>query len=124
MSLSYEMSLENYDDFYETIKQELIQENIFGVVTEVNILDRFLEENMISEEFHKRNLQRCILVDKDNLNKELFTSMFISAIFITMLYYYFIPNNQYLLFKICMFFYISIVYYLSFKYFKIVINGD
>ena len=124
MSLSYEMSLENYSDFYTTIKQELIQENIFGVVTEVNILDQFLKENMISEEFHKKNLQRCIRVDKDNLNKELFTSMFISAIFITMLYYYFIPNNQYLLFKICMFFYISIVYYLSFKYFKIVINGD
>lgn len=123
MSLSYEMSLENYDDFYETIKQELIQENIFGVVTEVNILDRFLEENMISEEFHKRNLQRCILVDKDNLNKELFTSMFISAILITIIYYYFIPNNQYLLFKNCMFFYISIVYYLSFKYFNLVIEN-
>lgn len=123
MSLSYEMSLENYGDFYETIKQELIQENIFGVVTEVNILDRFLEENMISEEFHKRNLQRCILVDKDNLNKELFTSMFISAILITIIYYYFIPNNHYLFFKISMFFYISIVYYLSFKYFNLVLKN-
>lgn len=123
MSLSYAMSLENYGDFYETIKQELIQENILGIVTEVNILDRFLKENMISEDFHKRNLQRCILVDKDYLNKELFTSMFISSILITIIYYYFVPNNHYLLFKICMFFYISIVYYLSFKYFKLVLKN-
>lgn len=123
MSLSYEMSLENYGDFYVTIKQELIQENIFGVVTEVNILDQFLKENMISEEFHKKNLQRCIRIDKENMNKELFTSMFISSILITIIYYYFIPNNQYLLFKFCMFFYISIVYYLSFKYFNLVIEN-
>lgn len=124
MSLTYKNSSENYSDFYATIKQELIQENIFDVVTEVNILDQFLKENMISEEFHKKNLQRCISLDKENLNNELFTSMFISSILITIIYYYFIPNNQYLLFKICMFFYISIVYYLSFKYFKIIINGD
>ena len=123
MNLTYEMSLENYGDFYLTVRDELKSNNIFGVVTEVNILDQFLKENLISEEFHKKNLQRCIRVDKDNLNKELFTSMFISAIFIAMLYYYFIPNNQYLLFKNCMFFYISIVYYLSFKYFNLVIEN-
>ena len=56
MSLSYEMSLENYEDFYITVRDELKSNNIFGVVTEVNILDQFLEENMISEEFHKKNL--------------------------------------------------------------------
>ena len=80
MSLSYEMSLENYEDFYITVRDELKSNNIFGVVTEVNILDQFLEENMISEEFHKKNLQRCIKIDNDNLNKELFTSMFISSL--------------------------------------------
>jgi hypothetical protein len=120
MSLSYEMSLENYEDFYITVRDELKSNNIFGVVTEVNILDQFLEENMISEEFHKKILQRCIKIDNDNLNKELFTSMFISSLIITLIYYIFVPENKYPLFKLCMFFYFSIVYYLSFKYFKIV----
>ena len=64
MTLSYEMSLENYSDFYETIKHELNQGNVFSIVTEVNILDQCLEENLISEEFHKKNIQRCIQVDK------------------------------------------------------------
>lgn len=123
MSLSYKKSSENYGDFYTIIKKELNQENICSVVTEVNILDRFLEENLISEEFHKKNLQRVILVDKEYLNKELFFSMFISSILISLIYYYFVPNNHYLFFRICMFFYISIVYYLSFKYFKLVIQN-
>lgn len=123
MPLSYKKSSENYSDFYTIIKKELNQENILGVVTEVNILDRFLKENLISEDFHKRNLQRCILVDKDYLNKELFFSMFISSILISLIYYYFVASNHYLFFKICMFFYISIVYYLSFKYFKLVLKN-
>lgn len=114
------MSLNNYEEFYLTVKDELKSNNIFKVVTEVNILDRFLEENMISEEFHKNNLQRCIKIDNDNLNKELFTSMFISSLIITLIYYIFIPENKYLLFKLCIYLYISTVYYLSFKYFKIV----
>jgi len=118
MNLTYEMSLENYADFYLTIRYELIPENIFKVVTEVNILDQFLKENMISEEFHKKNLQRCIQIDKENLNQELFYSMFISSFLISILYYYFIPDNKYILFKICMFFYISIVYYLAHRYYK------
>lgn len=123
MSLSYEMSLENYGDFYLTVRDELKSNNVFGVVTEVNILDRFLEENMISKEFHKKNLQRCIKIDKENLNEELCFSMFISSLIITLIYYIFIPENKYLLFKLCIYLYISIVYYLSFKYFKLIIEN-
>ena len=123
MTLSYEMSLENYSNFYETIKHELNQWNVFNIVTEVNILDQFLEENLINEEFHKKNIQRCIQVDKENLNQELFYSMFISSFLISILYYYFIPDNKYILFKFCILFYISIVYYLSFKYFKLIIQN-
>mgnify|MGYP001299183020 CR=1 FL=1 len=121
MSLSYEMSLENYTDFYITIKGELKENNVFGVVSEVNILDQFLLENLINDEFHKNNLPRCIKRDKENLNNELFISMFISSLLISMIYYYFIPQNKYIFFKICIFFYISIVYYLSFKYFQLII---
>jgi hypothetical protein len=123
MTLSYEMSLENYSDFYETIKHELNQGNVFSIVTEVNILDQCLEEKLISEEFHKKNIQRCIQADKENLNQELFYSMFISSFLISILYYYFIPDNKYTLFKFCILFYISIVYYLSFKYFKLIIQN-
>ena len=123
MSLSYKKSLDNYDCFYLAVKDELQNNNIFKVVTEVNILDRFLEENMISEEFHKKNLQRCIQTDKEYLNRELFYSMFISSFLITVIYYTCIPENKYPLFKIIMYFYFSIVYYLSFKYFKLIIEN-
>lgn len=124
MSLSYKESLENYSDFYITIRNELREENIFHVVTELNILDKFLKENLISEEFHKKNLQRCIKIDKENMNKELFSGMLISSILISGIYCYFVPYNQYLFLKICMLFYLLIVYYLSFKYFKLIIKDD
>ena len=124
MSLSYKESQENYSDFYITIRNELREENIFHVVTELNILDKFLKENLISVEFHKKNLQRCIKVDKENMNKELFSGMFISSILISCIYCYFVPYNQYLFLKICMLFYLLIVYYLSFKYFKLIIKND
>ena len=124
MSLSYKESLENYSDFYITIRNELREENIFHVVTELNILDKFLKENLISEEFHKKNLQSCIKVDKENMNKELFSGMLISSILISGIYCYFVPYNQYLFLKICMLFYLLIIYYLSFKYFKLILKGD
>lgn len=123
MTLSYEMSLGNYADFYLTIKDELKTENVFGTVSEVQILDRFLKENLISNEFHKLNLQRCIRWDKENMNKELFISMFISSLLISLIYYYFIPENKYILFKYCIYIYILIVYYLSFKYFQLIIKN-
>ena len=123
MPLSYKKSSDNYDCFYLTIKDELQSNNIFGVVTEVNILDQCLEENLISEEFHKNNIQRCIQADKENLNKELFISMFISSFLITLIYYTFIPENKYPLFKIIMYFYFLIVYYLSFKYLSLIFHN-
>lgn len=123
MNLTYEMSLENYADFYFTIKDELKTENVFGTVSEVQILDRFLEENLISNEFHKLNLQRCIRWDKENMNKDLFISMFISSLLISLIYYYFVPENKYILFKYCIYIYILIVYCLSFKYFQLIIKN-
>ncbi len=118
MNLTYEMSLENYADFYLTIRDELKKKNIFGVVSELNILDQCFDANLISEEFHRLNVPRCIKVDKINFNKELFYSMFISSILISFVYYTFTPENKYPLFKIVMYLYISIIYYLSYKYYK------
>lgn len=112
MLLNYNTSLKNYDDFYLSIKDELKENNIFGVVTEVNILDQFLKEKLISNQFHKINLQRCIKVDKDNLNKELFYSMFISSILISIIYYYIFSYTKFILFKFCIILYILVVYYL------------
>ena len=123
MDLTYEMSLENYADFYYTIRDELKIKNIFGVVSELNILDQCLDENLISEEFHRLNVPRCVKVDKMNLNKELFYSMFISSLLISVIYYTFIPENSYSLFKLFILMYISIVYYLSFKYFKLILEN-
>ena len=123
MSLTYEESLENYGDFYITVRDELKSNNIFGIITEVNILDQFLKENLINDEFYKKNLQKCIIIDKENLNKELFSGMFISSILITIIYYTCVPENIYPLFQICIFIYIFIIYYLSFKYFKLIIEN-
>ena len=123
MNLTYEMSLENYADFYLTIRDELKKKNIFGVVSELNILDQCFDENLISEEFHRLNVPRCIKVDKINLNKELFYSMFISSILISVIYYTFTPENKDPLFKIVMYLYISIIYYLSYKYYKAIIEN-
>jgi len=123
MDLTYEMSLENYADFYYTIRDELKMKNIFGIVSELNILDQCLDENLISEEFHRLNVPRCVKVDKMNLNKELFHSMFISSLLLSVIYYTFIPENSYSLFKLFILMYISIVYYLSFKYFKLILEN-
>ena len=122
MSLDYDTSLKNYEEFYLSIKDELKENNIFKVVTEVNILDQFLEEKFISKEFHKINLQRCIKTDKINLNKELFSAMFISSILISIIYYY-ISFDKYPLFKFCMFLYILTVYYLSYKYYSLILEN-
>jgi hypothetical protein len=118
MDLTYEMSLENYADFYYTIRDELKIKNIFGVVSELNILDQCLDENLISEEFHRLNVPRCVKVDKMNINKELFHSMFISSLLISLIYYTFIPKNSYPFFKLVMYIYFAVVYYLSYKYYK------
>jgi len=122
MSLNYNTSLKNYNDFYLSIRAELKENNIFGVVTEVNILDQFLEEKLISKDFHKINLQRCIKTDKENLNKELFSAMFISSILISIIYYI-LSYDKYPLFRICIFLYILTVYYLSFKYYNLIIEN-
>ena len=123
MSLNYDTSLKNYNDFYLSIRLELKENKIFGVVTEVNILDKFLEKKLISEKFHKINLQRCIKIDKINLNKELFSAMFISSILISIIYYCILIHDKYPLFKFCMFLYIFTVYYLSYKYYNLIIEN-
>lgn len=122
MSLNYNTSLKNYNDFYLSIRDELKENNVFGVVTEVNILDQFLEEKLISKDFHKINIQRCIKIDKENLNKELFSALFISSILISIMYYY-ISFNKYPLYNFCIFLYILTVYYLSYKYYNLIIEN-
>lgn len=122
MSLNYDTSLKNYNDFYLSISLELKKLNNFEIVSEVNILDKFLEKKLISEKFHKINLQRCIKIDKVNLNKELFSAMFISSILISIIYYY-ISFDKYPIFKFCMFLYIFTVYYLSYKYYNLIIEN-
>ena len=122
MSLDYDTSLKNYEEFHPSIRDETKENNIFNVVTEVNILDRLLEEKLISKEFHKINLQRCIKIDKINLNKELFSSMFISSILISSIYY-FLSYDKSPLFKFCIFLYILVIYYLSFQYYYLILEN-
>lgn len=116
MTLSYEQSFENYNHYHES-KSDM-NNYLFVKYTEVMFLDQLLSEELISPNFHKLNLQRCISLDKEILHRELADSMLIASVIITFIYYYFVPLNAYLFFKVCMIFYILSIWYLSFKYYE------
>ena len=85
MTLSYEQSFENYNNFHKSIFIGMKENDLFIKYTEVMILDQLLNEELISPSFHKLNLQRCIRLDKDILHRELAYSMFFASVIITLL---------------------------------------
>jgi hypothetical protein len=117
MTLSYEQSFENYNNFHKSIFIDMKENDLFIKYTEVMILDQLLSEELISPSFHKLNLQRCIRLDKDILHRELADSMFFASVLITFIYFNFVTADQYPLFNVCMIFYLLSIYYLSFKYY-------
>lgn len=94
MSPSHKQSEENYEYFYDDIKKELTQEGGFQRVTEVRILDRFLDKKLINKTYHKYMLQGAIIQDKSDDKYDMLSSLLISAS--TMLFFLivFIPQKE------------------------------
>ena len=111
MSPSENQSIENYNYYHSLIKNE---DNIRR--TSVNVLDELLKRKYINNSFHKKQLPKCIEMDKNELYLDMFYSMLISFMIICCYIYVFIPSDKYYFFKFCIFLYLLVVYYLGLIY--------
>jgi hypothetical protein len=85
---------EIYNKYYDYIKHELNKEGKFQKVTKVRILDRFLEKNLITEDFHKKNLQSCIKHDREEEKNDMIFSLLFSASILTFFLIVFLPEKE------------------------------
>tara|TARA_B100001287_G_scaffold235975_1_gene208396 strand:- start:161 stop:517 length:357 start_codon:yes stop_codon:yes gene_type:complete len=117
MSPSYTQSSENYDYFYDYIKEELKQEDRFQKVTSVRILNRFLEKNLINKEYHKFTLNDCILKDKKCDKYDMLYSLLISSSILLFALIVFIPQSETFI-RILFSIYILIIYLIVFLFYR------
>ena len=85
---------ENYNKYYDYIKHELNKEGGFQKVTKVRILDRFLNKKLITEEFHKKEIQSCIKHDKEEEKNDMIFSLLFSASILIYFLIVFIPEKE------------------------------
>jgi hypothetical protein len=114
---SFQQSLENYIFFRDKLKTELETTIIFKV-THVNILDEFIKKELVSSEFHRSKLKECILRDKREETRDMFYSMVIAGLLITTFLIFIVPHDKYYIFKFLYLFYISVIYFLAFLFYR------
>jgi len=85
---------EIYNKYYDYIKHELNKEGKFQKVTKVRILDRFLEKNLITEDFHKKKIQSCIKHDREEDKNDMIFSLLFSASILTYFLIVFLPEKE------------------------------
>ena len=85
---------ENYNKYYDYIKYELNKESKFQKVTKVRILDRLLKKNLITEDFHKKNLQSCIKHDQEEEKNDMIFSLLFSASILTFFLIVVLPEKE------------------------------
>tara|TARA_B100002019_G_C21240471_1_gene585231 strand:- start:124 stop:468 length:345 start_codon:yes stop_codon:yes gene_type:complete len=110
-------SEENYHRFYHNINRKLNKEDEFKKVTRVRILDKFLEENLITDEFHKKMLKQAILLDKKDDNYDMLSSLLVSASTLLFFLIVFIPEKESftrMLFSV----YIFCIYLVAYMFYK------
>lgn len=110
-------SEKNYKKHYDEIKQEINMEGGFQKVTEVRILDRMLQNSLITEDFHKKKLKTCITQDKYEERNEMLYSLLISASALSFMLLVFVPDDEKftrVLFSI----YIFVVYVIAYLYYN------
>lgn len=110
-------SEENYHKFYHNIKRKLREEDKFKKITRVRILDKFLEENLITDEFHKKMLKQAILLDKKDDNYDMISSLLVSASTLLFFLIVFIPEKETftrVLFSV----YIFCIYLIAYMFYK------
>jgi hypothetical protein len=117
MSPSHKQSEENYEYFYDYIKDELSQEERVQKVTRVRILDKFLDKKLINKTYHKNLLKQAILLDKSDDNYDMLSSLLFSASTLLFFLIVFIPEKESftrLLFSI----YICCIYLIAYIYYR------
>lgn len=107
----------NYHRFYHNIKRKLSEEDEFKKVTRVRILDKFLEDNLITDEFHKNLLKQAITLDKSDERYDMLSSLLISASVLLFFLIVFIPEKESftrILFSV----YIFCIYLIAYIFYK------
>lgn len=94
MGPSYKQSEENYEYFYDNVKNELCEELGFQKVTRNRILDRFLEKGRINQKFHHDILKEAIILDKEDEKYDMLSSLLISASTLLFFLIVFIPEKE------------------------------
>jgi hypothetical protein len=116
--MSRQQSIENYIYFYDQIKKELGGSNIFLNITRVIILDEFYDRNLINKSFHTERLKECIAEDKEEELKDLYHSMIVAGTLMTFIFIFYLPSDNYYLFRIMYYIYLAVIYYIAFLFYK------
>jgi len=110
-------SQENYTFFRDKVKTNL-ETTILFKVTHVNVLDEFLKKELIGDRFHKMKIRECILEDRREGTRDMFYSMVVAGTSITTFLIFIVPHDKYYIFRILYLFYISIIYFLAFLFYR------
>ena len=114
---SLNQSRENFTFFKDKVKTELETTIIFKVTHE-NILDEFLKKELICDSFHKLKRRECILEDRREETRDLFYSMVVAGLLITTSLIFIIPHDKYYIFRFLYMFYISIIYFIAYLFYR------
>ena len=114
---SLDQSQENYTFFRDKVKTNL-EKTILFKVTHVNVLDEFLKKELIGDRFHKMKIRECILEDRREGTRDMFYSMVVAGTSITTFLIFIVPHDKYYIFRILYLFYISIIYFLAFLFYR------
>ena len=114
---SLNQSQENYTFFKDKVKTNL-ETTILFKVTHVNVLDEFLKKELIGDRFHKMKIRECILEDRREETRDMFYSMVVAGTSITILLIFIVPHDKYYIFRFLYLFYISIIYFLAFLFYR------
>lgn len=117
MSLSYLQSSENHGDFYHDIKNTLEKENKHTKITELKILDKLYEKNMINDDYYYFHKQLVIDIDKKDKLIDFYYSFVCSSITLTLFVYYIWPSENHSILKYIYISYLIIVYSLTLMFY-------
>jgi hypothetical protein len=94
MSISDKQSEQNYDLFYEKIKNNLINQGGFQKVTRVRIIDKLLDEEYINHSYHKNLLRTAIIKDKKDEKYDMLSSLLVSSSVLLFFLIVFVPEKE------------------------------
>lgn len=117
MSLSYLQSSENHSEFYQYIEGILEEENKHKKITELKILDKLYENNMINDDYYSFHKQLAINIDKKDKLIDFYYSFVCSSITLTLFVCYIWSEENHTILKYIYISYLIIVYCLTFMFY-------